>query len=221
MDGKQRAIKDGKQEAIKDARAAPKSENKTKQPAAAVHFVRKEVGAIGEDLVSDLKQIEGTFMQQHQHGINKIDIDDDTSSLFEKTSQALLKSVMIYAIADIRTLIRTHKDEIQGDPFLVNDFMELPITDTRAMKVVQDNFHLLQKYMKKCDLEMYLSGIRRYGNEVQKQVVSELDPKRDNHHPNKRASIYQSLQCRDPVELRVFDDTNSTKELVYAIAVNR
>jgi hypothetical protein len=212
---------DGKQEATKDARAVANCENESKKPAAAVDFVKvvQEVGALGDDLVSDLQQIGDTLAQQH-HRINKIDIGDNTSSLFEKTARALFSSVMIYAIADIRKLLRNHEDEVQGEPLLLKDFMELPISDVRIMKVVHRNFDLLQKTMKKCDIEMYISAIQRYGNEVQKQVALELDPK-NNRRRNRRSSIYQNLQKLVPVELRVFDDSNSTKELVYSLEVDR
>lgn len=176
--------------------------------------VKQEWGAVGEDLVANLhlRQI-GDKLQLKE---NQIDIGDNASSLFDKAANGLFRSTMIYAFADIRTLIRENEGEIEGDPVLVKDFMELPITNVNALKVINANFHLLKKHFKESEIEIYRSAIRIYGGELLKQAVLEMNQK-----PTKRASIYQEVQTSDPVELHVFDDAHSDKELVYAIAVDR
>ena len=127
---------------------------------------------------------------------------------------------MIYAIADLRKLVREHEDEILGDPVLIKEFMDLPVTEVKVMKVAQLNFPILEKYMKKDDIEMYMSAVRKYKNELGKLAAQELSPGRL-RRTKRRRSIYQSPESRGPVDLHVFADTNCDKELVYAIVVNR
>lgn len=189
-----------------------------------VHFVKDATGALvqnmedlGENFVSDSKQIEDLLLQ-HQLSFAAIDIGDNETSLLERISRALLSSVMIYAVADVRMLIRENRDEIKGNQVLVNATMDLPITNTSLMKVVQCNIQLMEKKLKKCNFDMYISAIKRYGDESVKQAALELDPE---NKPKKRPSIYPRLQSRNDVELHVFDDINSTKELVYGIVVER
>lgn len=180
----------------------------------AARAVAQEVDAFDEDLVSDFMHIGDLF-----HAPKNNQSFDMGDNMFEKTAHALFNSVMIYGIADFRKLMRQHPDEIQGDMLLVNAFMKLPITDSDIMKVVQANFPLLQKYMKKGEVEMYLSALQRYGREVQLQAALEM--KNRNRQPNRRGSIYQTLRASKCVTIEVFEDTNSMKELVYSIAVDR
>ena len=175
----------------------------------------REMKALGGDLAEGMKKI-GVVARQ--------DDDDmllhDLSSLFENASSALFRSVMIYAISEIRKIVREHENEIQGDPLLVQEFMELPCTNSTATVVIRDNLHLVDKYLNKTDLEMFMSAVQKYGKEDQRQALLEAkNPK--NNQRRKRVSIYKPLETAEHTVIHVFDDTHSTHELVYGISVDR
>lgn len=173
--------------------------------------VAQEVEAFGEDLVSDFEHI-GDLL--HTHKNQKLDIGDVT---LEMIGRALFNSVMIYGITDIRLLIRQRPDEIQGDPLLIQKFLDLPINVVDLMKVVLANTSLLDEHITKSDIEMYSSAVKRYGDEVRKRAALELE----HNNRERRGTIYQSLPPDDTATLEVLDDSNCARELVYAIAVDR
>ena len=153
-----------------------------------------QVGALTTDVVADVKDV-GHFVLQpvvdmakattaipmamSGHGkVNDDDQnhsdDDDTIDMFAKTAQAIFNSVVIYAIADIRTLIRNHRDEMIGDPDMIQQLLTLPITDVHVMMIIMQNLSLLQEKMKKGEIDFYISAVLRYRKELAAVTQSEL-----------------------------------------------
>ena len=154
-----------------------------------------QVGALTTDVVADVKDV-GHFVLQpvvdmakattaipmamSGHGKendddqNHSDDDENTIDMFAKTAQAIFNSVVIYAIADIRTLIRNHRDEMIGDPDMIQQLLTLPITDVHVMMIIMQNLSLLQEKMKKGEIDFYISAVLRYRKELAAVTQSEL-----------------------------------------------
>jgi hypothetical protein len=193
--------------------------------------VMNEVRALGTDVQSDIHDI-----RSHPR-----DGDFPQMDMFAKTASALFNSVVIYAIADIRMLIRQHRDQMIGDANMIQQFMDLPITDVNVMVIILANVSLLQEMMKKGAIDFYISAVYKYRSELKREAEKKLEElsvreqQQQQSPPNvggnrrRRRSIYDSLprqqqpqeQPRASITLEVFNDENSSKELVYGISVNR
>ena len=202
----------------------------------------QEVGALQSDVAADLEGVIAPVTPGHATPQQPMD-------MFAKTSMALFNSVVVYAIADVRTLIRQHRDRILGGDAVVQELMTLPITDVNVMMIIIANLPVLQELMKKGLIDFYLSAVMRYRSELAQEAEEKLDeskramreslPSANPGNRRRRRSIYDALprnqtEAREeeedhpvsvpqriPVTLEVFDDENSSKELVYGIAVNR
>jgi hypothetical protein len=193
--------------------------------------VMNEVRALGTDVQSDIHDI-----RSHTR-----DGDFTEMDMFAKTASALFNSVVVYAIADIRMLIRQHRDQMIGDANMIQQFMDLPITDVNLMVIILANVSLLQEMMKKGAIDFYISAVYKYRSELKREAEKKLEElsvqeQQQQSPPNvvggnrrRRRSIYDSLprqqqpqeQPRASITLEVFNDENSSKELVYGISVNR
>jgi hypothetical protein len=205
----------------------------------------EQADALGTDFVSDMKGVGHAVLQpvvkngtMTRHSDQKLEID-----MFAKTASAIFASVIIYAIADIRTLIRNHREKIIGDPDIIQQFIDLPITDVNVMCLTLQNLSLLQQMMKKGEIDFYILAVQRYRKELagvaekklskQSHIQSQpTTPETTTTTTNttiqqqgrraRRRSIYDSVQDQHiPNTLEVFDDENSLKELVYGISVSR
>jgi Lipase (class 3) len=193
----------------------------------AMGAVVQQVGALHADVQSDLGVVLGPpALEPAQRW-----------DMFAKTSLALFNAVVVYAIADIRTLIRQHRARIVGEDHVIQQFMELPITDVNVMMIVLANVPLLQELMKKGLIDFYISAVLKYRSELAHEAEQKLEEQkhaalRDSRRRHRR-SIYEALPRkaeaneddtaapqRIPTTLEVFDDENSSKELVYGMAVN-
>lgn len=169
----------------------------------AVHAVASEVGALGDDIRTDLHN---TFQPTPKS------LPPD---LIQKVARAMFPSVMIYGIADIRRILREeeHEEHIHGDVSECHQFLTLPVKDYVIIKVIFENMKLLEKHIPAKSLDTYKAAIETY---------HAMDiPQQQPDGTNLPAPQSCLRQCRQSSELVVFDDTHSTKELVYAISVNR
>jgi hypothetical protein len=193
----------------------------------AMDAVVQQVGALQADVTSDI----GGMLPSQQHDDKHKRLD-----MFAKTSLALFNSVVVYAIADIRTLIRQYRDRMIGDDHVIQKFMDLPITDLNVMMIILANLPLLQELMKKGLIDFYLSAVMKYRSELALAAERKIEEQKNSavrESRRHRRSIYEALPRKSneeeddaepqriPTTLEVFDDEQSSKELVYGIAVNR
>ena len=151
-------------------------------------IVLGQVGALGNDVASDVKGL-GHFVLQPVVDIlqstSRAGNDDDnnkdneasnadTVDMFAKTASAIFNSVIVYAIADIRNLIRNHRDQMIGDPDMIQQLITLPITDVNVMMIIMENLSLLQQMMKKGEIDFYISAVHRYRKELASVALQEL-----------------------------------------------
>jgi hypothetical protein len=188
--------------------------NDTNNNQSATESVVVEVAAFGDDVLSEIRHIGDVFHPQKDHSM----LADIGDNVVEKMSSALFSSIMIYAIADIRTLIRLHRDEVEGDPSDIQEFLDLPTTDVNILKITLANVSVLKKFMKET-IDFYLNAVNLYRAELQNELEPNVEVEK--RRPSRRSSIYQSIKSREPVTLEVCDDINSTKELVFNITVHR
>jgi hypothetical protein len=221
--------------------------------------VIQQVGALGSDVVSDVKDIgqlvfkpvvdvtkTATGANTNNSAIPKDTTYDERVDLFAKTAMAIFNSVVVYAIADIRNLIRNHREKMTGSLEMIQQMIDLPISDINVMIIVLENVTLLQQMMRKGEIDFYISAVQRYRKELNDHAQRQLS-ERETQRPSdvedtppasipststpiptqqrrhaRRRSIYESIkQERASITLEVFEDENSTKELVYGISVNR
>ena len=186
-----------------------------------------QVGALTTDVVADVKDV-GHFVLQpvvdmakataaipmamSGHGKENDDdqnhSDDDTIDMFAKTAQAIFNSVVIYAIADIRTLIRNHRDEMIGDPDMIQQLLTLPITDVHVMMIIMQNLSLLQEKMKKGEIDFYISAVLRYRKELAAVTQSELSQQENGTASTAAAAaaMVAAAVAADEIDNRINDD---------------
>ena len=136
-----------------------------------------QVGALGNDVAADVKGLGQLVLQPvvdilqdnpitTHHGSVDETSTADSVDMFAKTATAIFNSVVIYAIADIRSLIRTHRDQMIGDPDMIQQLITLPIKDVHVMMIVMQNISLLQQMMKKGEIDFYVAAVLRYRKEL-------------------------------------------------------
>lgn len=190
----------------------------------AVALPIKAIGDTGKAVIGEVEDLKGDItddwhqveeLLQKDEGKNEQSDDDDADSLFDQLSVALFGSVMAYAIADLRKFAVENPDKILGDPELVQKFLELPITDVETLKIASDN---LDHFAKEgtSTAELYRSAIQAYAEQMIKKQKAKLQGA-----GQRPSSIFDVVGGGPRPLILVFDDENSSKELVYSIAANR
>ena len=146
-----------------------------------------QVGALGSDVAADMKDLghmvvqpvvdmatKGKTPTMPQNQPPKVNDKTATMDMFGKTALCLFSSTVVYAIADIRTLIRNHKDQMVGDPEQLQQLLTLPVKDIEVMKIIMQNLQLLQEKMKKGEIDFYISAVLRYRKDLMNQTNQEL-----------------------------------------------
>jgi len=170
--------------------------------------VVQEVDALGNDFEADRKQMAGESGDDQDK--------KDEEDLFILAGSALFSSTLVYLLADLRMMMSKNRDDFQGDEELIRQFIDLPIKDIDALKVLEANDELVMTALKENGYNLYISAIEKYAQEVKLQLKQQQQ-----QQSRKQTSIRQSIMTKVPRELVVFDDSNSQKELVYSIVVDR
>jgi hypothetical protein len=123
---------------------------------------------------------------------------------------------------------------MEGDPHLVQKLLQLPITNEELLEITASNIHKIAKQGTPA-AELYRSAVEAYSKHwmTKKQTKTGAN-KQSTMHDNEpgttsprgptTSSIYESISSVGgliPTLIVVFDDENSSEELVYFIEVDR
>ena len=179
----------------------------------AVKAVAHEGGALGEDFKDDVHGLQMIRLGRSDEESADFEYDNEQDerhdTIFDMVGSALFSSVTIYLIADLREFVRSHPDEIQGDPELARKLLDPPVLDTDIVKLRRANRELFNPLV--TEEGMYMEAIEKYGTEILKDL-----------EVRKSSVICQhAVATRQPAEIVVIDDEMSQTELVYAIKVDK
>jgi hypothetical protein len=162
-------------------------------------------------------------MHHHRHhnnaassAISSNDDDDyEWPSIFDEANETLLAAVMIYALADLRTLARkgvllenSSVDRTQQDTaaglLLVDRILTLPVSTREIVRLVSQNRNVILEHIGESSTDLYLSAF-----DCIDQTLARLEVCAETGET--------TLVSSDVV---VCDDENSANELVYGIWIN-
>ena len=183
-----------------------------------------QVGALGSDVAADMKDLghmvvqpvvdmatKGKTPTMPQNQPPKVNDKTATMDMFGKTALCLFSSTVVYAIADIRTLIRNHKDQMVGDPEQLQQLLTLPVKDIEVMKIIMQNLQLLQEKMKKGEIDFYISAVLRYRKDLMNQTNQELSAsERENTMTTASAAAVVAAAERDGTMMHDDETTTTT-----------
>lgn len=121
-------------------------------------------------------------------------------SLLEESKEMLEASILVYALADLRSLWRMGKLSASDEQLLLH----LPVTVSDVMIAVQNNLDALKASFGENGVGFYISSLASIQQSLRHQ---EIDPETG------EAALHSS-------HLAIFDDENASTDLVYGIAVN-
>lgn len=121
-------------------------------------------------------------------------------TLFEESKEMMEASILVYALADLRGLWRMGKLSASDEALLLH----LPLTVSDVMTAVHNNLDALKASFGANGVDFYLSSL-----ESTRQSLRHLEIDASTGEATLLAS-----------HLVIFDDENSSTELVYGIAVN-
>jgi Lipase (class 3) len=121
-------------------------------------------------------------------------------SILEEAKEMTEASILVYALADLRGLLRMGKLSANDE----SRILEFPVTVSDVFDVVQKNLDALKASFGENGVDFYLSSLNSIQQSLRHRPIDDMSGE----------------VCLETSHLVLFDDENAANELVYGIAVN-
>jgi hypothetical protein len=142
-------------------------------------------------------------------------------TLYEEADEMLQNSLLIYAVTDLRTLAKQKK--LKNHPERI---LELPVTLSTALSMIEDNFELIQRELGDDQHELALSALKSIQERYDRHHASLLSSSQRQRSGSGSGWMNPFRQENDsndnlkPAYLTKYGDDKPDKELVYAVGVD-